>query len=540
MEEDRINSSREISTQTSDDSHDDTDAVLAQADRKSLYNRIMNEHEIMTDMAENQKQSNSPGQGDVGGSEETFDKMCQVCLEDEKHVEAFMFCEECEEYLCEHCVTMHRGVRLTKKHNLLPLQALEERGSHMRIKSREPCPFHSNEYLEWFCKSDFSLGCSVCTATSHVKCTDVIPLSEAAVSILTEQKLQETVQELETTKTKVRSGICKGQILQENLDKDRNQSLEELEAIQKDIEKMFESVNGLLQRDKTIIESKYREISQSIDTSVANFSKIESTLDKSVATLTSERVNDECKFVHVMKAEQNLKTITNTLKNFEPSDSVLNICYERDKSLDKKLISIDNIGFIDQDKQLYTVTQQKVITVTKEKEIDSDITAVCQVDGQRLLLADWVNSSLKLVNTMDESVSDVFHLKSRPFDVCRVDAKERFAISVPHAREVRFVTLNDSSVIKSGSPLEIKEICLGIAYYNSELFVLCGGGAIVNEGPGHVRVYILNGTLQRTVIQDSLCRTSIENPRRIRIRPNTNKAFLTDGRRILQMNLDNF
>ncbi|KAJ6255087.1 pep-cterm sorting domain-containing protein [Anaeramoeba flamelloides] len=86
-----------------------------------------------------------------GETEETI--WCDVCLEDNKKIEATVYCQDCEKNQCANCDIIHKIRRFSK---------------HVRTdpkpnKNRtEKCPIHQNNKLSRYCKNCKKLICNEC------------------------------------------------------------------------------------------------------------------------------------------------------------------------------------------------------------------------------------------------------------------------------------------------------------------------------------------------------------------------------------------
>ena len=58
----------------------------------------------------------TPNDDIVYGSDETFQHICDLCVEDEKHLEAKAFCSVCHQYMCDSCQRLHARIKATKDH----------------------------------------------------------------------------------------------------------------------------------------------------------------------------------------------------------------------------------------------------------------------------------------------------------------------------------------------------------------------------------------------------------------------------------------
>ncbi|XP_019617204.1 PREDICTED: E3 ubiquitin-protein ligase TRIM33-like [Branchiostoma belcheri] len=93
---------------------------------------------------------------------------CSTC--DEGNV-ATCWCRQCDDFLCQDCLTAHQRLKLTRDHDTLSLQELKSRSTSnpLAVKSqRQPtCPEHNGEELRFYCQTCQSPICRDCLVLEH-------------------------------------------------------------------------------------------------------------------------------------------------------------------------------------------------------------------------------------------------------------------------------------------------------------------------------------------------------------------------------------
>ncbi|XP_060571120.1 E3 ubiquitin-protein ligase TRIM33-like [Ruditapes philippinarum] len=189
--------------------------------------------------------------GGYVGSEEEFSNPCQPCLENDRNIDSLLYCVECEDYLCEKCVEMHRMVKPTKKHKLVPKDVLNNCGDELMINREEECPIHMKEVIEWFCISDDKLCCNICKATEHNKCESIVAIASVAETT----NMQSIEEKIAETQSKLNDAIEKKNVDITNLDEDRNDSLQVLKQIKRDTEDTFQRLLRSLEKENQKVEN---------------------------------------------------------------------------------------------------------------------------------------------------------------------------------------------------------------------------------------------------------------------------------------------
>ncbi|KAJ6254378.1 hypothetical protein M0813_01214 [Anaeramoeba flamelloides] len=97
--------------------------------------------------------TNHPIQQKIEKSEEEI-IWCDVCLQDDRKVEAIVYCDDCKENQCKECDSMHQMTKFRKHRRTYP--------KIKDLNSTENCPSHQNSKLSRYCKNCQKLICSEC------------------------------------------------------------------------------------------------------------------------------------------------------------------------------------------------------------------------------------------------------------------------------------------------------------------------------------------------------------------------------------------
>lgn len=113
-------------------------------------------------------------------------KYCGMCINDDIKARSVVWCEECNQALCQDCADTHRSLRMTASHKLCMS------GSMKRMKmgsSGYPCSKHENETLKSFCMNCQMCTCYKCHMTIHKNCSNVLLLEDAVCDFTPNAKL---------------------------------------------------------------------------------------------------------------------------------------------------------------------------------------------------------------------------------------------------------------------------------------------------------------------------------------------------------------
>jgi len=87
----------------------------------------------------------------------------QVLCSDEEN-QATHYCLDCQEYLCEVCTKSHKNLKVTKNHQLIPIEEKDQIQINSILNSNLPsyCQIHEQRELELFCEDCKLPVCLIC------------------------------------------------------------------------------------------------------------------------------------------------------------------------------------------------------------------------------------------------------------------------------------------------------------------------------------------------------------------------------------------
>nr|KAG5697120.1 hypothetical protein BaRGS_015255 [Batillaria attramentaria] len=100
------------------------------------------------------------------------DHTCKSCL----NSPAVSICLNCDDMLCQACVTMHGRLSGTRDHTVEQLKSLT--AERLTASRPAPCTTHSNKTSELYCPTHGACICHLCAASKHRACPEVTELEE--------------------------------------------------------------------------------------------------------------------------------------------------------------------------------------------------------------------------------------------------------------------------------------------------------------------------------------------------------------------------
>jgi hypothetical protein len=469
--------------------------------------------------------------GGYVGSEEEFSNPCQPCLENDRNIDSLLYCVECEDYLCEKCVEMHRLVKPTKKHKLVHKDLLNNCGDELVINRKEECPIHMNEVIEWFCISDDKICCNICKATEHNKCESIVAIASVAETT----NMHSIEEKIAETQSKLNDAIEKKNVDITNLDEDRKDSLQVLEQIKVDTVDTFQRLFRSLKKENQKVENIYMKEKKLISANIENCSRIIKCLNTTLTWLRKENICVEFKFIQMKKADMQIQSVQKTILDVPTKPLSTPIGYERDKQYNVYLAAFERFGIFDSDKRTYTCSEPRSFSVIQGKEKNATVFDICEVKTDQFLITDWYNRCIKLIDTKRGTVICMLESQDSPFGICKLE-DGRFAVTITNCQRVCFIEVRrkfqEQLIVRSS--FETGEHCYGISLNNERLFVACGGDGD-KDGPGHIKMFDMEGRVLKTIKNDSFGKAIFNFPCKIKFLPGGTTAIVTDHNNLIQL-----
>ncbi|XP_045203254.2 tripartite motif-containing protein 2-like [Mercenaria mercenaria] len=443
------------------------------------------------------------------GSDEDLKVYCQPCDRDGPRIPAHGYCTECQEHLCETCFTVHKKHTLSRHHTLLDknnMPATLQLSSTAVTASQpdrltKPCPAHKKEVIKFYCHDHKTLLCNVCVTLEHTAKTckvDYIPNVSGksidgkeyknilkAIDNITGQchKMSEDVKKVTASSNSSLKNVLA------NIDKFRkevNQRLDELERQAKDAVKVKQQEND--KKLKTV-ETTCDDVSTSLKTRSATIKQLNTS--KQAGTLFMELKFAEKMIEDYEKTIQQVTAYEVKEYNFKPNEAMSTIVTEKSfGKLTTKTLKHTRPSAVTDIKSRKASHQDDIcIKTSKDKN-------VCLIKGMTfltpdlLVITDFGNKAIKMVDTNSKSVTDQLQLDTEPYDVTSVTSTD-FAVTLPEKQTIQFISVS-SKKLKKRHTLKVAENCSGISCHQGKFVV-----SFIN--PAKLQILNNNGTILKTI-----------------------------------------
>ncbi|XP_045188304.2 E3 ubiquitin-protein ligase TRIM71-like [Mercenaria mercenaria] len=401
--------------------------------------------------------------------------LCQQCHVDGDNVSAEGYCETCNEYFCSSCLEVHRKQSLSKNH------VIKSKHEMPRVKIQadpcsELCALHKTEIVKFYCHGHNSVGCGDCMVLEHKSCkvhlvSDVSGnYGDSDELVQIKKKIEDIRKDILASKHEIERSLQVAEEVKIKVIKDiksyrreMNSYLDHIETyLIQEIEKI--NVNDVSQQSQFLDECKV------LENEISDFQeKLENCTDK---------INEL--FVTAKLARMKIKKLQSDFGKVA-SRSQIHLCkFEPCKDLELLKQNQAKLGIIATQTQKFTARIKKSVVDMKThyvKKLDvktTDDKCTCWITGlamlspDELLLVDYNNSSLKILNVRDDTITTRYKTPGKPWDVTVINS-EIVAITLRVKGKILFISTKNG--LSDSHSLEVREGCAGIDHLNGVIAV---------------------------------------------------------------------
>ncbi|GFS99853.1 e3 ubiquitin-protein ligase TRIM33 [Trichonephila clavipes] len=170
------------------------------------------------------------------------------CTSCEEGTQSCAFCQQCQEWLCETCLSAHNRVRVTKVHTV---RSREEMGAGPAARNQKYliCSQHSSEQLKLYCETCDQLTCRDCQLNIH---------KEHKYQFLT-KACEEEKSDITELLTKIKEKQALIEEASNNLNKRNDEILERERALTQEIKTFaVKFITDINKRGKTLLQELFK------------------------------------------------------------------------------------------------------------------------------------------------------------------------------------------------------------------------------------------------------------------------------------------
>ncbi|XP_060573341.1 uncharacterized protein LOC132731221 [Ruditapes philippinarum] len=411
-------------------------------------------------------------------SDEDLQIYCQPCDKKGTRHPTHGYCTDCKEHLCETCFQAHKINKFTKRHTFLDATSMAKVLQQLSTPTHtgqsdvltSPCHKHPQEMIKFYCNDHTELLCSVCVTLEHqVTSCKVNYIPDISGDIIDSKEYQVILNAVNTTSDK-------------------------FQQIFKDVKDMTHKSNSSL-KDALIDIKKFRqEINQRLDElerQVEDAAKVIKQENKKHLKAAEEICEDITK--SLKKSSDKIKQL-NTTKQAEKLFIDLKLAEKTIKDMEEKLQTchhlISKSTTFNQMMSRHFSCQGEICVMASKDKITCYITGMTLLTPDLLIITDYFNNAVKMVDTSSQSVSDQLQLDAGPQDITRFTSSE-LAVILPDIQTIQFISISSNKLIKKHT-IKVGGECRSISCYQGKLVVSL-------RSPAKLQILDMNGTILTTI-----------------------------------------
>ncbi|XP_052774587.1 uncharacterized protein LOC128213105 [Mya arenaria] len=421
------------------------------------------------------------------GSDLIHDYSCSKCEEDDLNTEAQHFCPQCENYLCDKCVTRHGSYY--KKHTVFGRGDIQKWAGFFIDR----CDKHRDK-LNVHCDDHQELCCSVCVTLDHRLCSKFSHLDDLARGFLNTADFKLLPAAVDNIRSKLDQLMNAGKKDQISLKDSYEKIIAEIKAHRKEINMILDQIEK-----KTVqqLDSLMKDLEQCAKDDLETCAKMNDQLKDMVDKLNQITCNQKKtnSYIGFRKCQTMLKEVTTVMQEIQgrPKEGLR---FKSDESvlpfLRNSLGNVEQSIFKTKDAiHVHKAKWQSNYSVKIKKDANNCyILGMCALPSGEVIIADF-NNRVILLN-QQYNVIDHLDMSSLPYDLCyiygnevAVAAYDAVAGNADVLNGVQFLTVTKGQ-LQAVRNFNTGHRCRSIIYHQGHLYVGSNDALYLYTMDGHM------------------------------------------------------
>ncbi|XP_045188247.2 uncharacterized protein LOC123546124 [Mercenaria mercenaria] len=427
--------------------------------------------------------------------------ICQPCHGDGDNVPAEGYCETCNEYFCSSCLKFHRKQSVSKNH-VIRSKAEMPRVQIQTDPCSELCAVHKTEIVKFYCQVHNLVGCSDCMVLEHKSCK-VQLVSDVSGNYGNSDELEQIKKKIEDLRKDISASKHEIKRSLQVAEEVKIKIIKDIKSYRREMNSYLDHVEtDLIQEVEKLNTNDVSQQSQFLDECKAMENEINDFQDK--LDKYADKINQL--FVTAKLARMKIEEFQKDSENLA-SRSQINVCkFEPCKEMESLKRNQTQLGHIATQTQAFTVHRKKYLVDMKahyEKKLDVKTTgdiSICWITGlamlspDELLLVDYQNDSLKVLNVRDNTITTRYKTPGEPWDVTVINSG---TVAVTLLNKGKILFMSTKNGLSESHSLEVRNGCRGIDHHNGVI-------AVSFIGPPAVQILNMKGDILHEVKDTSM------------------------------------
>ncbi|XP_053407735.1 uncharacterized protein LOC123547507 [Mercenaria mercenaria] len=449
------------------------------------------------------------------GSGEDFEIFCQPCDLDDIRLPAFGYCTNCEEHLCESCFNHHKKPKplrhhiLLDKQNMPQTQQIPSKSTHAGQPDdlTTPCTEHKREIIKFYCHDHKVLLCTVCVTLGHsLTSCHVNYIPDISKQSINSSEYRDTIKDIDNIAERYHK-------LTEDLRRMTTNSNNSLSDVLIDLKKFRKEINQRLDELEKEAEDRANALKDdnnkrltAMETASENITKCLKASTDSIKQLNTSKQADRLfmelksaqKLIEVSKEKLSLQAPHADVNKYQFQPNLAISSFLKEKSLGtirQKAKEQSNPPPVVSLQPLKYSHQGSVSVKTTQDKNMCYVTGMALLTPSKLVLTDYNNQSIKMIDTNSNSISHQLKPETAPGDLTLV-TRDQLAVTLPGKNKIQFVSASSNKLSLKHTFKVDDGFCNGLSCYQEKLVV-----SFVK--PSKLQIIDLNGKVLKTIITNS-------------------------------------
>lgn len=408
---------------------------------------------------------------------------CDPCKRGEKNEEAFSWCKDCGEALCESCANYHTKVKMLMDHKVITLEEMRKQPTRIP-ETDELCQKHAGKLIEAYCDDHDVICCVECITENHRQCKMVRTIDQVALGI--KSKLESLFFRLDELTSQAVSVVEDRKTNLDDLLRQKEDILTEVNRTRDDIQRYFEILENKMKED---IAQTHEKLSEELQLQARNFQHIHDNCDngKKVLIASVKYATDRDTFLTAYKIRKQCENHEMYIRS--QSENILRHDYSLHMNDIIKTFTetVNDMGNMANDQTPTNIIPAFYRDMVVSKVADmpakswsdtghSWFTGGVFLENGLIVLADYKNRKLKCFNTTYTMTNELV-LDDNPWDLCFVENGldgDLILVSFPNGSELKTVKVDSGGkMVLIDSEYEVGVGAHGLHIKGKNVYIAC-------------------------------------------------------------------
>jgi hypothetical protein len=327
------------------------------------------------------------------------------------------------------------------------------------------CEKHQDKPPEFYCNDHKSVMCYVCATLEHKQCNvDYIPDVSENMSV----ELNGILQQMESLVIKCISNTENIDKAAQNLDQSHAKVVEDIKVMRKERNECLDRMETeiLEEADTVVKNAKYKQ-----ETVKATSFEIMEELQCSYLSLNTLREENKqtTLFIEMKNATKRLQILTDKEKQVIEANTADDcIQFTRNPSLIDGIKTLNNYGILStrvhpsSDRALDLQYSHTVNVKSASDKKECNITGMVMIAPKKLIVADYNNNSIKLIDVENGSIILEERMPSKTYEAIKL-LGNTLAVTSVEEKSIQILSYNDTG-LSLHRHIAVSEACHGLAY----------------------------------------------------------------------------